>query len=234
MHPPVVLTVDTDAVALRSTEAELRERYARDYEVICTASPDDARTRLEDYADSGTPVALVIAALSLGETRGTDFLADLPRLHPRAKRALLIGWGEWGGPGTGNAISEAAARGKIDHYVTRPLPPPDEMFHGAISSFLLEWAEGERIAPHAVRVVGDSWSGRAYELRNVLQSCAYPHNFSLADSPEARPCSSGPRRTIRSRSSWDPTGAPWRIRRTSSSPAWRVHHPERMTRRSTW
>ena len=33
-------------------------------------------------------------------------------------------------------------------------------------------------------VVGEAWSGRAYELRRVLELCAYPHRFSLADSPE--------------------------------------------------
>jgi thioredoxin reductase (NADPH) len=34
--------------------------------------------------------------------------------------------------------------------------------------------------------VGESWSGRAYELRELLGSCAMPHAFSLADSPDGR------------------------------------------------
>ena len=89
----------------------------------------------------------------------------------------------------GDAISEATVHGHIHHYVVRPLAPPDEAFHQAISSFLLEWAESQRIAPHAVRVVGDSWSGRAFELRSVLEQCAFPHRFSLADSPEEPRCS---------------------------------------------
>ena len=198
MDQPAVLTVDTDAAGLRSVETELQERYGRDYDVVCTTSPDEASGRLEDLAAGNAPVALVIAALSLGHSGGPDFLADVRRLHPRAKRALLIGWGEWGDPETGDAISEAAAQGKIDHYVTRPLPAPDETFNWAISGFLLEWAESERTAPHAVRVVGDSWSGRAYELRTVLQRCAYPHNSRSPTRPRAPPCSSGPHRTTRS------------------------------------
>jgi thioredoxin reductase (NADPH) len=35
-------------------------------------------------------------------------------------------------------------------------------------------------------VVGESWSGRAYELREVLGRCAMPHRFSLAGSDEGR------------------------------------------------
>ena len=37
-----------------------------------------------------------------------------------------------------------------------------------------------------MNVIGQSWSGRAYELREVLERCAIPHRFHLADSDEAR------------------------------------------------
>ena len=64
----------------------------------------------------------------------------------------------------------------------RPSAPPDELFHHAISGLLLDWAEAQRASPHTVHVVGESWSGRAYELREVLGRCAMPHSFCLADS----------------------------------------------------
>ena len=184
MQRPVLLAVDGDAEGLRNVERELLERYARDYEVVCLGSATEALRRLDELADAGEPVALVLAATALAGGTGTALLAEARLLHAHAKRALLIGWGEWGAAATGDAISEAIAVGQIDHYVVRPFPPPDELFHQAISSFLLEWAEAQRIAPHAIHVVGDSWSGRAYELRSVLESCAFPHTFSLADSAE--------------------------------------------------
>ena len=184
MRRAVLFAVDGDAAGLRDVERELLERYARDYEVVCLASATEARTRLGAFAEDGTPVALVLAAAVLAGGTGPELLADARHLHPHAKRALLIGWGEWGDSATGDAISEATVHGHIDHYLVRPLEPPDEAFHQAISSFLLEWAEDQRVAPHAVRVVGDAWSGRGYELRSVLERCAFPHRFSLADSPE--------------------------------------------------
>jgi thioredoxin reductase (NADPH) len=108
------------------------------------------------------------------------------QLHPHAKRGLLIEWGAWGDRATGEAIHDAMEHGRIDYYVLRPAGTPDEVFHQAVSSFLLEWSRSQRIAPHTIHVVGDSWSGRAYELRDILERCAMPHAFCLADSDKGR------------------------------------------------
>jgi thioredoxin reductase (NADPH) len=186
MANPVILAVDADTEALATIEGELLERYARHYDVVCTASTARARARLAQLAESGTDVALVLAGQEPDGTCATDLLGEVRRLHPHAKRALLVGWGEWGLRETGEAIFEAIEQGKIDHYVVRPLAPPDELFHQALTTFLLEWAEERRTAPYAIHVIGDSWSGRAAELRGVLERCAFPHAFCLADSAEGR------------------------------------------------
>ena len=68
----------------------------------------------------------------------------------------------------------------------RPSAAPDEVFHQTISGLLLEWAEALRALPYTIHVVGESWSGRAFELREVLGRCAIPHNFCLADSNHGR------------------------------------------------
>ena len=117
-----------------------------------------------------------------GELEG-DVLGAARRLHPEAKRGLMIAWGQWGQDATGEAIFDSMADGVIDHFLVRPGKPPDELFHQAVSSLLLEWAEARREAPYTIEIVGSSWSGRAYELRAALQRCAIPHSFHLADSP---------------------------------------------------
>lgn len=40
--------------------------------------------------------------------------------------------------------------------------------------------------PHTIHIVGETWSGRAYELRETFERCAVPHAFCLADSDEGR------------------------------------------------
>jgi len=186
MSDPVILAVDADPAGLAGIERELLDRYSRHYDVVCTASAAEARDRLTQFRESGNDVAVVLAGKEVDDPSCSELLAEVRRLHPHAKRALLVGWGEWGFRETGDAILEAIEHGKIDHYVVRPVAPPDELFHHSISTFLLEWAEERRTAPYAIQVVGDSWSGRAAALRNVLERCAFPHAFCLADSDEGR------------------------------------------------
>jgi thioredoxin reductase (NADPH) len=186
MSEPLLVAVDDDPGLLRDVERELRNRYAADYRVRCVGSASEARVMLAELAAAGEEVALVLAGEELSEASGTELLAEVPSLFPHAQRVLLIGWGHLGDTDTGDAIFEAIARGRVDHYLVRPAPPPDEQFHQAVSSFLLAWAEARRRAPHTIDVVGETWSGRAYELREVLGRCAMPHRFWLAGSEEGR------------------------------------------------
>jgi thioredoxin reductase (NADPH) len=186
MPGPVLLAVDDDRDALSVVAGELRHRYSRDYEVVCEASPEAALKKLEALAEEGAGVALVLAAQWLSGMTGTELLGRVHQLHPHTKRGLLIDWGAWGDRATGEAIHDAMANGRIDYYVLRPAGTPDEVFHQAVSSFLLEWSRSQRISPHTIHVVGESWSGRAYELRDILERCAIPHAFCLADSEKGR------------------------------------------------
>lgn len=187
MARPVILAVHDDRAALAEVEQALLERYATSYRVVCVSSADEARAVLAQPESSDDDLALVLAGQWLsGGSTGTALLDEVWSMHPRARRALLIEWGEWGQTPTGRAIFEGIARGCFDHYVVRPAASPDEMFHQAISTMLLDWAEATRAAPYTVHVVGESWSGRAYEIREALQACALPHTFALADSPEGR------------------------------------------------
>jgi thioredoxin reductase (NADPH) len=186
MSGPVIVAVDDDAAALRDVERELRDRYGRHYRVMCLPSPHEARASLENLAAAGDEVALVLAGQRLSEMSGSELLDEARHLHPHSKRGLLIAWGDWGDRATGEAIFDSIAHGRVDHYVLRPAASPDELFHQAISSLLLEWSEAQRALPNTIYVVGESWSGRAYELRDLLERCAFPHAFCLADSNDGR------------------------------------------------
>src|SRR5262249_9431988 len=164
MAAAVLVAVDGDADALADIERELLDRYGRHYRVVCLQSAADARAQLEALAASDEEVALILAAPRLRGLACSELLDDARRLHPHAKRGVLIPWGDWGEPATGTAIFDLIARGQVDHYVVRPGASPDELFHHTISGVLLDWAEAHRVSPHAVYVVGESWSGRAFEL----------------------------------------------------------------------
>ena len=181
---PVIVAVDDDANALARTREELTRRYRSDYRIICTRRSRDALARLEELRDAGERVAIVLAAQWLPELNGTQLLTRVPDLHPNAKRALLISWGDWADRATADAIRGAMATGCIDYYVLRPWAYPDEFFHRTMCEFLLEWSRGESEDPREVTVVADPASPRAHELRTWLARNGVPHSFCPRDSDE--------------------------------------------------
>jgi thioredoxin reductase (NADPH) len=186
MPLPVLLALEGDSNALEAIEDQLVQRYGRDYRVESSSERDEALRTLTELADAGEEVALVLVAESLASASGGALLDRVRRLHPHAKRALLVPFEGWANESTAKAIRGAMALGRVDHYVAAPGGSPDEVFHEAVSSFLLEWARDRRPVPHTVHIVGETWSGRAYELRSVFERCAAPHAFCLADSDEGR------------------------------------------------
>jgi thioredoxin reductase (NADPH) len=183
---PVLFAVDENKESLQAIEAELLDRYGRGYGVVCVGTAAEAEAELARLAEAGEDLALVIAAETLAGGPGSELLGGVRKHHPQAQRALLIDYGNWGKGETGREIFAAMAQRRIDYYLIRPTRPQDELFHQAISTFLLEWQHARRISPHTAYIVAESWSGRAHELREVLGQCALPHKFCLADSDEGR------------------------------------------------
>jgi thioredoxin reductase (NADPH) len=186
MTQPILLALEENAADLDHIKRELEDRYGRHYETVSVRSTDEAHARLKHFATSGMEVALVLVGQWRAGEPSYRLLEAVHDLHPYTKRAVLISSTDWGDPSTGRAIFDGIADGRFDHYVIRPSLSPDEQFHQTISMVLLEWAEANRAAPYTVHIVGESWTGRAYELREALQQCAVSHHFCLADSSEGR------------------------------------------------
>ena len=197
MAPPVLLAVDEDPDALEDVETQLvpalRPRLPR---------------RVPRRSGRGRADADGAAQTTARRWRSCSPAQSLPRHGRRAARARA--------PASPARQARAAGSGeRLDGSADRRGDPrrrwpsgastttcpgrrrsPDEVFHEAVSSFLLEWARDRRLVPQTVHIVGESWSGRAYELREVFERCAVPHAFCLADSDKGREllAKAGPRR----------------------------------------
>ncbi|MGN6377483.1 MAG: FAD-dependent oxidoreductase [Gaiellales bacterium] len=186
MHLPVIVAVDEDDDGLRAVAQELAERYASRYRIESVEDAVRATGLLEQLAADGSDVALLLVGQSEMETTHGWLFDQARRLHPQAKRALVVSPNVWVHSQQADEIRAAMGMGRIDHFVREPGAPPDEVFHEAISSFLLEWASEQRLVPHTVRIVGEEWTGRAFQLREMFEGCSMPHKFLLADSVEGR------------------------------------------------
>jgi thioredoxin reductase (NADPH) len=181
---PVIVAIDDDPSSIRHIRAELERRYDRDYQILCSTSATEVLELLERMKHAGDRVALVLADQWMPELTGPELLARVAELHPQAKRALLVGWGDWGDEPTADAIRAAMALGRIDYYALKPWKSPDEYFHRTVSEFLHEWSRAHSSVPQEINVVADTWSSRAHEIRNLLTRNGVPHVFHPNNSPD--------------------------------------------------
>jgi len=182
MLEPVVLLADGSGTRGR-VEAELHKRYGADYQVITTGSVKEALQVLGQLRDGRRQVSLVLADQWLPGATGTELLARVRQLHPAARRALLITWGDQ--PSV-EAVVEATVLGDLDAYVVKPGKPPDERFHRVITEQLGEWGRSNLSGLEVVRVVGEAGAARSHELRELLGRNGVPFGFYPADGPEGQ------------------------------------------------
>jgi thioredoxin reductase (NADPH) len=176
---PVLLIVEVDPQARGVVEGELRKRYGADYEVICVGSADDTLRVLAKLRDDQRRVSMVLAGRSMSQMTGAELLARVREFRSTAMRLLLVDW-EYGPPP--EPILQALALGHIDAYAERPMTAPDEVFHLAVTELLEKWARSNLPRPEFMRVVGDEWSARSHEIRDLLSRNVLPFGFYPADA----------------------------------------------------
>src|SRR6266852_7294061 len=144
---------------------ELSKRYGTDYQIaVCDRSAELAPW-MRDMLAAGLPIALVIGEVGAQDPDGIEVLSAIRAIDPTALRVAAVRWGDWESM---RSIFDAVALGKIDHWVTRPVQAPAEEFHRSISGFLMEWSSLRGGGFEAAQVIGERWSARSQELRDLF------------------------------------------------------------------
>jgi thioredoxin reductase (NADPH) len=162
---------------------ELSKRYGADYQIAVCDGPAVVGAWIRDLAAAGLPVALVIGGVGAQDPDGIEVLAAVRQIDPAALRVAAVRWGDWESV---RSIFDAVTLGKIDHWVTRPVQDPAEEFHRSITEFLREWSSRRGGGFEAVRVIGERWSARSLELRDLFSRHRVPAGFYDATSQHGR------------------------------------------------
>ena len=80
----------------------------------------------------------------------------------------------------------ATVLGDLDAYAVKPATPPDERFHQVITEQLGQWGESNLSGFEVVRVIGEPWTERSHELRELLGRNAVPFGFYPVGEPEGQ------------------------------------------------
>jgi thioredoxin reductase (NADPH) len=183
MTKPVLLAVDDRPADLDAVHGELLKRYAADYEVLAESSAGAALERLEALRASDGQVVAVLAADRMAGGTGVDFLESAHELHPHACRVLLL---PRGNRSAARPVLRAASLGRIDRYTAKPARSPDECFHRVVTGILEDWQQERREAPELIAVVGDRWTPRSYEVRDLLERSGFDFRFHERESEAGR------------------------------------------------
>jgi thioredoxin reductase (NADPH) len=159
---------------------ELRKRYGADYAVEVHGSEDDVAAGVARLADRGIPVAAFLAGLGPADPGGLGALARMGVLDPGAVRACIVRWGDLE---TAAPVFEAITLGRLDGWLFRPERAGDEDFHLAVTELLAEWDSRQGGGYEAVQVIGERWSPRSQELRDMFTRNRVPTGFYEASSP---------------------------------------------------
>ncbi len=180
---PVLLVVEDNPEDLELIAHELLKRYGEDYRVVWESSTEAGMKRLRECEAAGEDVALVLADQWVPQMTGAEFLARARDVYPDTKRVLLVSQGD---STIREPLLRSAALGEIDYYVVKPWRSPDEAFHRVITEFLDEWNGAHRPGFVALRVVGERWSARSHEIRDLWSRSGVPLEFHAADSEKGK------------------------------------------------
>jgi thioredoxin reductase (NADPH) len=174
---PLLLVVDADPVQLHRTEGELQRAFGSDYGVRGELRCVDALRILEGTHERAERVAMVLVHAALPDDDRSACFATARRLHPEARRALLVPWGSWADHGTAERILRGVAVGDVDYYVLEPWTHQDELFHRTIAEFVQDWSRNEPRAFREVVVVADRTSARGFAISDLLSRNRIPYSF---------------------------------------------------------
>ena len=181
--PPAIVIVGCDAGARETSHRELAKRYAGDYQIVVCGRPAELAARLRDLVAAAVPVALVMGGVGAQDPDGVEVLSAVRTIDPTALRVAVVSWGDWV---SRRLVFDAITVGKIDHWVWRPVQAPAEEFHRSVTEFLREWDSQRGGGFEAVQVIGERWSARSQELRDLFSRYRVPAGFYDAASGRGR------------------------------------------------
>ena len=179
MAKPVLITVDDDPQVLRAIERDLRDKYGSDFRILRADSGETALEALEQLKLRNEPVALLLADQRMPRMNGVEFLEKAIEIFPEAKRALLTAYAD-----TEDAI-RAINKAKIDHYLLKPWSPPEDHLYPVLNDLLEVWNASFIPDFDGIRVIGDRWSPKSYQVKDFLARNHIPYRWLDVESDEA-------------------------------------------------
>jgi thioredoxin reductase len=176
-----LVVVSRDPLVREEVAGQLRIRYGATYAVVAGGTAEEVLAALSDAPDR--PIALILAGFSSTDPDCIEVVGKVSANNPQALRACAVRWGDFA---IAEQVFAAIGAGQLDAWVYRPQSATDEEFHLGITELLDEWASRTGSASEAVQLIGERWSPRSAELRDIFVRNHVPTGFYDAASPRGQ------------------------------------------------
>ena len=183
MPDPIILVVDHDPETLKCVAQALERRFGADYQIVTDGSATSALSRLEQACGRGEKVALIIADVWMTEMSGLDWLARVREACPKASRCALISYGD---PEAFALVHRALTLGQVESFLIKPCDDPEERLYPVVTEILARWSRTSRPRVPLLKIVGERWSQKCHEMRDLLERSGLPFAFHSHESEEGR------------------------------------------------
>ena len=181
MNKPVLLIVDDDAQVLAAVRRDLRGRYRESYTVISASSGEEALATIRELKARGDSLAIVISDQRMPGMHGTEVLTRSFDVYPLARRVLLTAYSDI------DAAIKAINEAHLDHYLSKPWDPPEELLFPVVDDLLDAWQAEYLPEAKGLRLVGHQWSPLSYAIKDFLASNLIPYRWlDIARNQDAR------------------------------------------------
>jgi thioredoxin reductase (NADPH) len=181
MNKPVLLVVDDDAQVLAAVRRDLKGRYRESYTVISVSAGEEALATIRELKARGDSLAMVISDQRMPGLQGTDVLAQSRGTYPQARRVLLTAYSDI------DAAIKAINEAHLDHYLSKPWDPPEELLFPVVDDLLDAWQAEYLPEAKGLRLVGHQWSPRSHAIKDFLARNLFPYRWlDVERNPETR------------------------------------------------
>ncbi len=181
MSLPIVFVIDDDTGVVRALSGDLSRRFSQDFTIMGESSVSAGLATMRQLAADHQSVALLIVDHDMAEMRGVDFLASAHRLHPLAKRVLLVERDY----SVRSPVVQAMTLGQADYHITKPWLLEQDLYR-VVSEFLADWAKDQETGFDLFHLIGGLRDRCTHQVRELLTRFNVPFHFDPADSEHAR------------------------------------------------
>ena len=176
MSKPVLLAVDYDLQVLQAITKNLANEYGDRFQVLQADSCETALKQLKILKLQSRLLALILINQQMPEITGVEFLEHSIDIFPDAKRVLV----------TVNGEIQPVNTAKVDYYLPQLSDSPKEDLYPALNDLLEMWQETTLPAIEGIRLIGNRWSPKLYQIRNFLAHNWVSYQWIDIESKEAR------------------------------------------------